>query len=97
MDPIKITVIRELENQMYFFKVRLEEKGSVTEHSVTLNKADYNRITNGDIKPELLIEKAFEFLLEHEPKEQILSKFDFTVISRYFPTFNKEIRLKVKE
>ena len=31
------------------------------------------------------------FLLDREPKESILSRFDVTVISRYFPEFEREL------
>jgi hypothetical protein len=30
-------------------------------------------------------------LLDREPKESILSHFDVTVISRYFPDFEREV------
>jgi len=30
--------------------------------------------------------------LEREPKESILSRFDVTVVRRYFPEFEDEIR-----
>jgi hypothetical protein len=33
---------------------------------------------------------VFQFLLEREPKESILRRFDVTVISRYFPEFERE-------
>lgn len=92
-----ITVSRILENQLYIFEVIVDENGGQTKHRVSLNKADYHRLTKGDVKPEVLVIKAFEFLLEHEPKESILSEFDFTVISRYFPNFIKEIETKITE
>jgi hypothetical protein len=38
------------------------------------------------------IEAAFRFLLDREPKESILGRFDVTVISRYFPEFERELR-----
>ena len=44
------------------------------------------------VGPEELIRKSFEFLLEREPKESILSRFDLSVISRYFPEYEREIR-----
>ena len=31
------------------------------------------------------------FLLDREPKESILGRFDVTVISRYFPEFEREL------
>jgi hypothetical protein len=41
--------------------------------------------------PERCLEAAFRFLLDREPKESILSRFDVTVISRYFPEFEREL------
>jgi hypothetical protein len=31
------------------------------------------------------------FLLDRKPKESVLSRFDLTVISRYFPEFEREL------
>ncbi|OGY20788.1 MAG: hypothetical protein A3A65_01275 [Candidatus Chisholmbacteria bacterium RIFCSPLOWO2_01_FULL_49_14] len=92
-----ITVIKVLENQLMKFKVVVSEEKSQTEHLVTLNRADYQRTTDGDVKPELLIEKAFEFLLENEPKEEILAQFDYTMIDRYFPHFHREIQKRLEQ
>ncbi len=33
----------------------------------------------------------FGFLLDREPKESILGRFDVTVIARYFPEFEREL------
>ena len=38
-----------------------------------------------------LVEAAFAFLLDREPKESILARFDLSVISRYFPEFEREL------
>ena len=35
--------------------------------------------------------QPFHFLLDREPKELILQRFDVTVISRYFPEFEREL------
>ena len=40
---------------------------------------------------ERCLEAAFRFLLDREPKESILGRFDVTVISRYFPEFEREL------
>jgi hypothetical protein len=37
------------------------------------------------------LEAAFRFLLDREPKESILARFDVTAISRYFPEFEGEM------
>jgi len=93
----EVTVTKIMENQMFVFKVVVKDEKSQTQHQVTLNKADYQRLTNGDVKPEHLIKKTFEFLLDQEPKEKILPKFDFTIIGLYFPNFHNEIEKRMKE
>ena len=45
----------------------------------------------GTQTPEHCIEAAFQFLLDREPKESILRRFDIAVISRYFPEFEREL------
>jgi hypothetical protein len=44
----------------------------------------------GTQTPERCIEAAFQFLLDREPHESILRRFDITVISHYFPEFERE-------
>ena len=61
-----------------------------TEHRVTLTDAYWNQIWNGRLPKHEVIARSFDFLLEREPKESILSSFDVTVISRYFPSFERE-------
>jgi hypothetical protein len=41
--------------------------------------------------PARCLEAAFRFLLDREPKESILRRFDVTAISRYFPEFEREM------
>jgi hypothetical protein len=69
------------------FDVRVQEGKSETRHRVSLSAADAVRLGRG-AAPEKVMEAAFRFLLDREPKESILSRFDVTVISRYFPEFD---------
>jgi hypothetical protein len=73
------------------FDVAIREAGNETHHNVTMSRADYDRLTNGACPPEPCIEAAFRFLLDREPKEAILARFDISVISRYFPEFEDEL------
>jgi hypothetical protein len=41
--------------------------------------------------PVAFVRAAFAFLLDREPKESILRRFDVTVIARYFPEFEETI------
>ena len=73
------------------FRVEVRESGSSSVHEVSASAEDVRRF-GGDSSPERLIECSFEFLLEREPKEAILSRFDLPVIERYFPDYPREIR-----
>ena len=73
------------------FAVVVEGKGDKTQHIVTLDDDYYYLLTQGKISKEELIRKSFQFLLEREPKESILSKFNLKVITGYFPEFEKEV------
>ncbi len=53
-------------------------------HSVRVSHADMERWGRGG-EPEDLVRRAFEFLLEREPAQQILKSFDLADIERYFP------------
>jgi hypothetical protein len=77
------------------FRVRVIEAGSESTHQVTLNAKDHVRLAGETVKPETLIRKSFEFLLEREPKESILGRFDLSVIARYFPEYEHEIMKKL--
>ena len=77
------------------FRVRVIEAEGGSTHQVTLDPKDFARLAGGAIEPEKLIQKSFEFLLERETKESILSRFDLSVISRYFPEYEKEIKRRL--
>jgi len=73
------------------FAVVVEGKGDKTQHLVSLDDDYYHLLTQGRIGKEELIRKSFQFLLEREPKESILAKFNLELIKSYFPEFEKEI------
>jgi hypothetical protein len=73
------------------FDVVVREGKGETRHQVTMSRAVCERLTAGEHTPEACLEAAFRFLLDREPKESILGRFDVTVISRYFPEFEREL------
>ena len=85
-----IKVVQSKSNDPMLFNITVQEDGSETQHQVTMSNETYEDLTGGRVTPGRCIEAAFEFLLEREPKESILSSFDVTVISRYFPSFASE-------
>ena len=73
------------------FSVVVVEGGGKSQHRVTVDRALFQQLSAGRATPEGLIQAAFLFLLDREPKESILSRFDITVIAKYFPEFPKKI------
>ena len=71
--------------------VTVTEGGSKTTHEVALARVDYERLAGGRGSPEELVLRSFEFLLEREPKESILRRFELPVIGRYFPEYAGDI------
>ena len=74
------------------FDVIVQEGSQRTHHHVTMTPAHYQQLTGGRVSPVRCVEAAFRFLLDHEPKESILGAFDITVIAKYFPLFQQDIR-----
>lgn len=81
--------VRKVDNQT--FQVKVQGK-TITEHTVTVRPGDYQKITGGKISPEELVRKSFQFLLERESNTSILRSFDLSVISTYFPEYQKTIQ-----
>ncbi|CAM8321045.1 hypothetical protein [Candidatus Methylopumilus planktonicus] len=77
------------------FEVIVESK-SITQHKVHVSNDFYNFLTDGKVSYEHLIIASFEFLLERESNNSILSQFDLKVVSQYFPEYEKEIKKRLK-
>jgi len=86
-----IDVRRISEGGALDFEVVVREGQGETRHHVTMPREMYERLTAGKHTPERCLEAAFRFLLDREPKESILGRFDVTAISRYFPEFEREM------
>lgn len=76
------------------FQVTVEDEKSKSSHTVTLDDKFYKKLTGGVIPKEELIKKSFEFLLEREPKEAIMPKFNLDVISRFFPEYESYVSME---
>jgi hypothetical protein len=73
------------------YRVTVQEAGGQTEHEVTVTPDHVQRYAPSTA-PERLLETSFEFLLDREPKEAILTRFELPVIERYFPDYPRKIR-----
>jgi hypothetical protein len=86
-----IEVQRVGEGDPLNFEVVVREGKGETRHRVTISEVKSKQLTAGKHTPERCLEAAFRFLLDREPKESILARFDISVISRYFPEFEHEL------
>ncbi len=77
--------------------VTIDDGRGTTEHEVTVASETATDLAaaadHADV--ERLVYETMAFLLEREPKESILRSFDLTVVSRYFPEFESEIRSRL--
>ena len=63
-----------------------------TSHNVTLSDDTHQNLTNGKVNKKKFIEFRFKFLLKSEPNTSILSSFELSVISNYFPEYIKTVK-----
>lgn len=85
-----ISVARTNSGDLAEFAVVVRDGKDESRHSVTMAQETLDRLASGQ-RAEAVVEAAFKFLLDREPKESILKRFDITVIGRYFPAFEKEL------
>jgi hypothetical protein len=74
------------------YQVNIQEGSSRSQHEVVVTGSHLSRYAAPGVTAEALLKASFEFLLERESKESILSHFDLAVIERYFPDYPKRIR-----
>jgi hypothetical protein len=86
-----IEVTRKAGTDPLAFDVVVREGPGESRHHVTMARAACEQWAGSERTPEYCIEAAFRFLLDREPKEAILARFDVSVISRYFPDFEREL------
>ena len=89
---MSITVTQTATTPKLELTVDVREGRGSTHHTVTIDPATFQRLAGASgATPETFVHAVFEFLLERESKESIMSRFDVTVVSRYFPEFESEI------
>jgi hypothetical protein len=66
-----------------------------SEHEVRVAPGDVVRLAPTAADPTELVERSFAFLLEREPPSSILRTFDLSVIGRFFPGYEAEIRTRI--
>jgi hypothetical protein len=78
------------------FQVEIREDGDTTTHRVTVPEGYPEELGVESVALNRLVHESFRFLLEREPKEQILATFDLPTIGRYFPEYEDVIGERVR-
>jgi hypothetical protein len=89
---IRVDVVCQSTPDGWSCAVEVVEGDGRSRHVVAVRTADLTQLDPTAPDPTDLVRRSFAFLLEREPKESILRSFDLTVISRYFPEYEAEIR-----
>ena len=72
------------------FRVAVSDGESTTTHDVTVTESAVSRF-GGGASAVRLVRASFAFLLDREPKESIMARFDLPVIGEYFPDYESMI------
>jgi hypothetical protein len=78
------------------FQVEVSEGDDTTTHRVTVPEGYAEELGAVDVALSDLVRESFRFLLQREPKEQILRSFDLPTIARYFPEYPEEISRRLR-
>lgn len=90
MADIEVKTETEAHNH-WAYEVRVFDAGRTHDYAVTLSFQDYDLWSRGRVSPSRVVESAFKYLLANEPATSIMSKFDCSVIRRYFPKVDQEL------
>jgi len=85
--------VKKIDNRT--FEVTIADQ-TTTNHRVTVDPAYHEKLTDGHISTDKLVEKSFEFLLQRESNTSILRTFELPVIGRYFPEYETTIQKMFK-
>ena len=77
------------------YRVTVTDGGSESVHEVRAAQDDIAQL-GGGAAAETVIAESFRFLLEREPQESIMAEFELPVISRFFPEYPQEMRLRLE-
>jgi hypothetical protein len=86
-----IEVVQTGSSDPLAFQVVVRDGKGETRHDVTMAADTFERLSHSEHGPDRVVEAAFCFLLDREPKESILRRFDVEIIARYFPEFEREL------
>lgn len=73
------------------YRVEITDDQGMSSHEVTIPDGYADELGAGGVPHTDLVFESIRFLLEREPKEQIMGRFELPVIARYFPDYEDTI------
>jgi hypothetical protein len=91
-DSVAVAVERRGEG--WVGEVDVRQAGASTHHTVVVSRSDLARWGRGDSDADVedLVRRSFAFLLEREPATSVLRRFELSVIHRYFPEYDQQLK-----
>lgn len=89
-----VTVDMHQKGDDWVCDVTVEHGGQRSNHTVRVAAGDLARWGRDDTAAavEELVSRSFRFLLEREPSSAILTRFELSVIPRYFPEYDEQFK-----
>lgn len=83
---IQVTQLADDDRADFVFEVIIDNQHK---YKIWFSEDYYQKLTSGKISADELVRKSFEFLLDREPPTAILPEFELSVISKYFPEYER--------
>jgi hypothetical protein len=90
-----ITVACLVEPDGWRCDVRVGDDEAATNHAVMLDHEALRDLAPVGASPEELVLESFRFLLEREPRDAIMRRFELPVISRFYADYVEAIRRRL--
>ena len=90
-DDIRVTEANQRE-EGWTFLVELGHGEGLIEYFIDVDKDYWTRLTSRRVEPADLVRETFRFLLDKQPKEVILKRFNIAEVAGQFPVFEHEIK-----
>jgi hypothetical protein len=91
MPTVTIGTETEAANHWSYDVQVVDDAGRRHDYRVTLSWSDYDLWSHGRVAPQRVVDAIFRYLLAREPAGEILSKFDCSVVRRYFPQVDRDL------
>ncbi len=92
----KIKILELQSDPDWIFEVTVKGKGTSTSHRTSMTKEFYKKLKTKST-PQKVVAQSFRFLLTKESKESILSEFDISIISTYFPDYLESLKKSLND